>query len=1011
MSAPTPTAEQRRVIEHPLSPLLVVAGAGTGKTFAMSRRILHLVETEGVAPHQILGLTFTNKAAANLEEQVRQQLGPDTDITVSTYHSFGASLVADHHIELGLAADTRVLNRAQAWMLLYSVFDTFAFDKRSTLRPGVLVNDALQLASRLADHLVDLDDLERDCNEIGTDGRWKPMRETAVKRSELCQVIRAYAERKRAEGFIDFADQIALAVSLVRDHPGVAAAVRDQYAVVLLDEYQDTNYAQRVLLQTIWPAGSPVTAVGDDMQSIYAFRGAHLANLLRFGEHFPPCVELPLETNRRSGPAVVELANRIQAQIPGAMDKTLRAEPDAPATTIECFVAADDHEEAHTIAAEIAARGGPWRDNAVLCRKRRIIPAIVDALEAAGVPVDEVGGGGLNTRPEIVDLVAWLEVLAERRASVAILRVLEGPRYRIGRSDLGALARHARAVEVASADAAEGRPEVVLADVVRAHAEVADLSAAGRSRLAAFEADRTMLDGLAARLPVLDLCEAVAQRTGLWAGSGPKGRENLLRFFELAADFAPVDGVSGLKSFVEYIALLEESEETLAEARTTDLDAVRVMTIHQAKGLEFPNVYLAGLAGGQGSGNSIFPDNRLTENPIGNSSALPYWLRADAEHFPDWRTVGRQDDIRDFLRDEQRCEEWRLLYVSCTRAMERLVCSTAQWYPGPAEPQGPSAFYEFVAAQTDIVTERFRHDPAEVDPAAAARERQRAAGRPLPPPVTDDPPDTVVGLVAVPPPPAVRRPPPATVSVTDLVSHARCPRQFFWSVVRPLPRRTSRAASIGTEVHRRIEARADGGLVVFEEFDDTDGTDEVNGRHEVDDPDAIRPGARHEAIVDGYLASFDRGPFTALDPVAVEAPFELQVGSVTVRGRIDAIYERDGRIELVDFKTGALPASGDPCHWTQVSVYAVAAARVLGHPAARLRSTFCRLQAGGDPLIESIDWDAESLDRFAVELDARCADIGAGDHPTRPGAWCGGCPFAGVCPDAWPTGGGVLSDS
>ncbi|MGI8793038.1 MAG: ATP-dependent helicase, partial [Acidimicrobiales bacterium] len=710
-----PTPEQRAAIEHPLSPLLIVAGAGTGKTFVMARRIQHLVQSGAVPGHQILGLTFTNKAAANLEAQVRKELTDDSDVTIGTYHSFGAGLVADHSLELGLAPHTRVLNAAQAWMLLFAVFDEFRFQRRSTYLPRLIVHEALQLASRTADHLVPLEALIADCEALAADGRWAKQKEAAAKRLELCQVIEAYAARKRAKGFVDFADQISLAVTLVQEHDNIAASIREQWPVVLLDEYQDTNYAQRVLLQTIWPDAPAMTSVGDDMQSIYAFRGAHLANLVDFKDHFPPCQEARLEINRRSGAAIVELANRIQAQVPGALPKTLRPMDGHPPAVIECFLAGDEAEEAETIASEIADRGAPWGANAVLCRKRRLIQPIVDALEAAGVPVDEVGGGGLASRPEIVDLVAWLEILAEPTASVALLRILQGPRYRVGVPDLAALARHARVLERAESDQPENeqreRRAVTLDRAVASFADAADLLPAARSRLAAFDRDFASLAETAAGLPVVDLCDAIAQRTGLWRMVDDKGRENLLRFLDLASNFAPVDGEPGLVAFVEYLRLLDETEEAIPEARTTDADAVRVMTIHQAKGLEFDTVYVVGLAGAKGSRSKIFPDTRTPDNPVTNGSALPQWLRPDGDDLPDWRTVKRMTDIADHLKARQANEEWRLLYVACTRAERRLVCSAAHWYAGPSEPQGPSMFYDFIAGQSDLVTERFRHDP------------------------------------------------------------------------------------------------------------------------------------------------------------------------------------------------------------------------------------------------------------------------------------------------------------
>ncbi|MDQ4091700.1 MAG: ATP-dependent helicase, partial [Actinomycetota bacterium] len=713
------TAEQVDAVRADASAQLLVAGAGTGKTTVMARRILHLVESGEVRPDQILGLTFTNKAAAHLKAKVRDELGPDADVTVGTYHSFGASVVADHALELDLHPDTRILNRAQAWQLLYGVFDEFRFQRRKTMQPQGLLDYALTLASRCADHLVPIEEVAADCEGIIAGDASQKIRDTAVMRLELCQVVEAYGRRKRERHLLDFGDQIALAVRLLTDRPELAAALRDQHPVVLLDEYQDTNYAQRRLLQLIYPPGSWVTAVGDDMQSIYGFRGAHLANILNFRHHFPPVTVRPLQTSFRFGLRLVTLANRIQGQVGESLPKELSVPAGAPDTTIECFLAADDAEEAATIADDIAKRvvdGEPCGNTAVLCRKRRLIPSILAALEERRVPVEVIGASGLLDRPEVVDLVAWLQLLADAGATVALLRILEGPRYRISLRDLAAVSRHARAAEVGWVAALDDLDAVP------------DLSDTARRRLRGFVAERAALAAAVSRMPVLELAETIVERTGLWRASGELGRENLLRFLDLAEGFTPVDGDTGLRAFVEYLQLLDESDDDLAEAHLTDADAVKVMTIHQAKGLEFDVVYVPGLAG-KGS-SKIFPDGRSGENALTNGAALPWWLRED-DGIPAW-PGSTQRAIEDVIKRRRLDEEWRLLYVACTRAKRRLVCSAAHWYPGPSEPQGPSEFYGFIAGQTDLVAERFRHEPAEVDPDVAAKERQRAAARRYP---------------------------------------------------------------------------------------------------------------------------------------------------------------------------------------------------------------------------------------------------------------------------------------
>ena len=954
------TDEQLAAVTAPLTPsLLIVAGAGTGKTTVMIERIVHIVETAAARADEILALTFTNKAAAELKSRVRDRL-PDVDVTVGTYHGFAGRLIDEHKVELDLHPAVEVLNRAQAWQLLFTVFDEFRFERRATFRPDLIVNEALQLASRCADHLVALDDLDADCDDLIARAPSKGVRSAALGRRELSQVVRAYQRRKTERRLIDFDDQIRLAVALLREHPDVAARVRAQHPVVLLDEYQDTNYAQRVLLEQLYPAGSSVTAVGDDMQSIYGFRGAYLGNILRFEQHFPPAIALPLTENRRSGAAIVALANRIHAQVVEAREKVLHPLPGAPPALVECFLAADDVEEASTIAAEVAALGAPYAERAVLCRKRRLIPTIVEALEARAIPVDVVGGGGLLARPEVVDLVAWLELLSGADASVALVRILQGPRYRIGWRDLAAVARAAR------------RDGATL--VAAALAPPADVSPAAAERLHRFAQELREFSNAGARLPVAELIEAIATGTGLWGAAGARGQENLLRLLDVADRFAPVEGDRTIAAFVEYLRLLEDAEEELAEAHLSDSDAVRVMTIHQAKGLEFDHVWVPGLAGGKRS--KIFPDSRATGNPLTQTSALPWWLGANEENLPSWTQMATDSVAADLVRRRQLDEERRLLYVACTRARHHLVVSAAQWYPGPSEPQGPSEFYELVRSQGDLVTERFSHEPTTTNPALAAMVRRRAAAESPPAAV---PAQLSLGLDtddgAATPARAARRSAVA-LGVTSIVTYGQCPRRFYVSVVRPLPRVSSLAQRIGTDVHRWIEKRSIPAL-------------------ELDIPEPA--GGRPSPVVAGFRSSFLASPYAALQPEFTEAGFALAVDGHIVRGVSDAAYRRDGRFDVVDYKTGRQPHDGDGGAAVQLALYGIAAVDAWRVDPDELSTTYCYLRVDEPAILVTTHWSAALVERARGDLRALLGAIDSSHYDPTAGPWCGSCDFLSAC--------------
>ncbi len=1048
-------AQQRAAVNHPLTPLRIVAGAGSGKTEVMAQRVVALVEGGVVADHEILGLTFSNKAAANLRERIVRRLGPGNRVQVATYHGFGAQIVSEHSEALGFSGEPRLLDRARAFQLLLAEFDRIDLPNRKLGRPQGIVVEALALASSLADHLVSVDDLRADCLAIAGDPSVTPwVRRVARSRADLCLLLDAYATAKARLGLIDFGDQISLAVRAVGRDPSVATELRTRYRAVLLDEFQDTNVAQRELLKLIWVNGfsagtSPLTAVGDDLQSIYGFRGAHVDNLIHFDRHVPGTTSLDLETNYRSGSRIVALANHVQANIAVALPKVLTSPPSASEAAIESFVAADDRREAEGIAERIGRVGAPWREIAVLCRKRRLIEPIAAALTNAGIPVEIVGLGGLLARPEIVDTVAWLRVLvapeADPGANVALLRLLTGPTYRIGLRDLAALSRADRAqrrldfdaalAAVAASDNADDPlqplpspidPGLDLRRVLNGR-HIPDLSADAWSRIAAFRSTYAGLLLVATRRSLVDVTEAVIEAAGLWSVVDTVGHENLLRFSDLVHRFEPLDGPTTVMSFLEYLGLVELSEDDPAEATAVALDAVQIMTIHQAKGLEFDTVFVPGLAG---SGSSrIFPDKRATSNGATVAAALPHWLRLDNDGFTSVpHSRAEEDRLKAHVTKQQTFEELRLLYVAVTRARHRLVVSAAHWYSGPLKPQGLSEFYALLGERPDLVVETERAEPSEENPELVARRQRQAAAR------TQTKTGSTPAAVARPRgrtgatdrapmvplfdlrPPATTAPPagPPVVSATGIVTYAQCAQRFEWTFIRHLPRRASPAAEFGTAVHRWIEAQSNGQL--------TFGFDEYIEIADAAEAEAAEPSPekRSTDIADDRWSrsrrAFLSSPFAALGPIRVEAPFALVVGPAiesgpnqqhhgVVRGRIDAVYERDGKTEIVDFKTGARPDPADRSAGVQLDLYALVAVDLWGIAPADLRTSFCYLAPAGTDRAEitSTDWTDERVDRVRAELDQRLASITAGQFSPHGGAWCRSCDFASFCPGAVPS--------
>ncbi|MGW6006873.1 UvrD-helicase domain-containing protein [Oerskovia enterophila] len=498
LGRPRPTDEQVAVIEAPLAPLLVVAGAGSGKTETMAARVVWLIANGWVAKEAVLGLTFTRKAAGELAERVQSRLlqldralGNDGAAlsmldrpAISTYNSYAASLVGDHALRIGIEPGARLLSEASQWQLAAEVVESWAGDLQTEAAFSTVVGAVLSLSGALSEHLLSPDEARAGITGIVDSilatplgGRRtehyaevKRLLGSLGERHRLLDVVEAYQERKRTSDSLDFGDQVAIAARLARTVPAVGAGERARYGVVLLDEYQDTSYAQVELLCALF-GGHPVTAVGDPNQSIYGWRGASASGLARFPERFratgPGSTGAPadvqyLSTSWRNDRAVLAAANVTAAPLREGATRVpvpqLDERPGAGRGVVTGVYAATLEEEAAAVADFVAER---WRPRtrrqervtaAVLCRARSQFLAMEVALRAKGLPVEVVGLGGLLSTPEVVDLVALLEVAHDPSRGDSLMRILTGPRLNLGAADLHALSSWA--ADLARRDAA-----------------------------------------------------------------------------------------------------------------------------------------------------------------------------------------------------------------------------------------------------------------------------------------------------------------------------------------------------------------------------------------------------------------------------------------------------------------------------------------------------------------------------------------------------------------------------
>jgi DNA helicase-2/ATP-dependent DNA helicase PcrA len=1057
--------EQQAIVDYPLRPLRVSAGAGTGKTTTVSYRMARLVAEEGIQPEQILGLTFTNKAAQELSQKIRQVLAetgrpdPLRDVQVNTYHGFCSQIVTEFGALLSIERNLAIIGPAQTRQLVKMVI-------RETPLPGLdntdlfyLPGTIIRLASALADHLRDPDlisegmlrprlpDLVRSdfVRKKDFDG-YQRLVTTSQKREGMVEAVRRYQDHKRRLGVVDYGDLISQAHQILHTEPEIARHIGARYRAVVADEYQDTNAAQRVILQKLFGEGFPLTVVGDSDQTLYEWRGASLQNFADFPRHFPrgsgrPSETLPLTLNRRSGRRIIRFANRIKQEI-GSATKDLQALPAAKASSITATWHSTFNEEAVWIAEQLRERhkaGRKWREMAVLFRKTKDIMGVYRQLVAHDIPVDVANLGGLLSTPEVVEIHSWLKVIGRFDDREAAARLLGGTRYRLGLGDIRHLSRFAYRPR-------DGKPRALLdgLDDKRFWENLPDHLTDSYRR---FDREYRHLLSFCQANAADEACRIIMQRTRAWAdvesmsdSARLSARLNLYSFLDLAKNWMPLEGHSTIAGFLDYLdALLEEPAEEVDTARLSDEDAVALLTVHKAKGLEWPVVFIPAIYNGN------FPSRVVNgyDNPFRKAETVPWDWRIDPpDHVPITTRVDAES-LTAFLKDrddEARrahfSQEWRIAYVAATRAKEELLLSGAHWYGHPeptVKPQLPHQSEFFKAAWVTTL----KSPPS--DPDRALEEMFPSPDRPetfavpvqaasSPDPLFGeggwpagihrglDDPQTLADIARqsgfeeeyqqaledyqgmlfhLPDPSPDDRPVTVTTSATDLVSYAQCPKKYYWTRVEPLPRRYSYLTRRGTRIHRQIELHHQDKVSLLEPEDSESAVIDLTG----DDRPVDSPTAK------GPFQVFLDSRFSKMEARWLEKAFTLRLGDkFWVRGRIDAVYQKGpDSWEVVDFKSGRPPAD-DPhsARQAQMQVYGLAVKDIpeLGPAPSEVSVTIAYL--GGGRLRErpaSVPVDKAWLASARRRLEAMARSIIEEQWSPTPSMECKTCDFFHLCPE------------
>lgn len=1063
-----PTAEQRLVIEAPPVPSLVMAGAGSGKTQTMVQRIVWLVAAQGVHPTEILGLTFTRKAAGELRDRVQLALarlrseglvGGDEFATpeVSTYNSFANRVFSENALLIGQEPDARIVDEMTAFALMRNVVLASDDTRLSSLdlQLSAITNLALNVARAMRDNQLSA----AACNAFVAEFRRvgdlpgrgkantpsKPVVDAVATLNEL-PIFVALAERyqleKRKRGLIEFSDQVTFAAEICATTPAVVEELRIRHRFVILDEYQDTSVGQTRLLGTIF-GDHPVLAVGDPKQSIYGWRGASPGNMRRFHGDFrsrivPPAEEptFQLSISWRNDAKILDAANEVASRLPEVSDPgvtQLGKRPGAGDGQVSLSFPETLDEEADAVAAwmreRIVIEGERTPPSgAVLLRARKLLPLFSAALTRAGVPNRVIGLGGLLSAPEVVDLRCAMRVAHDSTAGNELIRLLVGAKFQFGLADVKAIHDVSRSlanrdvtmesladeVRASKRELATGDDEVPLQEALDFLAARIDAGkrGAGKKR----DEPDTWLTGLSVEalrriphvsnligelrrnvgLPITNFVDATISIMGLdlevTANPGNIARiGNLDAFAEAAAAFASAEPDAGLGAFLDWVEIAAGDDSLAPVQEQAEPGVVQLLSIHGSKGLEWDFVAVPRSVEGEMPSTS--------RDGLGwiRRGVIPYELLLDAHDRPElpWRGAETQKELADLMlelkeqiKERNDAEERRLAYVAYTRARHELLISGSYWSAIHKSARKVSAFVDELAAAgiIDVPPENtlesapaslaadsvaWPHRPfsqarlERVEELAAAVERARRDGA-LPAGSLEKRIDLllreraergVVGGIQL----------PARFAASKFKDLVTDPAEIAAQLRRPMPQKPFRQTRIGTMFHAWVEAHyaaptVGGDLLGMAELFGTEDS-ELSGLADASSADFTEL----ERLQDAFLDT----PWPHRTPILVEQTIEFRLGERTVVCKIDAVFEHNGRVEVVDWKTGRVP-SGESARWErqlQLALYTLAYSEHTGVPPEQIDAVLVYIREGEEIRVPEVTGRVE-LERLLAEAEA-----------------------------------------
>ncbi|HEX3099832.1 MAG TPA: ATP-dependent DNA helicase [Patescibacteria group bacterium] len=913
--------EQLQAVTHNTGPLLIVAGAGTGKTTVITRRIAYLIEQKMAQPEEILALTFTDKAAGEMEARVEEYLPLGSyDLWISTFHSFCERILKQHGIDMGLSNDYQLLDKTRQWVFLYRNFDKFKLDYYKPLgSPNKFIDALLDHFSKCKDELITPEDyldyaqnlqLSSGAVELAIAGGDDEDAVVEKKRvEELANAYHTYQKLLLDNAFLDFGDLIHYCIQLFKKRPNLLKYYQKQFKYLMIDEFQDTNVAQYELIKLLAGTEQNVVVVGDDDQSIYKFRGASVSNILKLKDDYKNLQDITLVDNYRSNQEILDLAyNFIQANNPNRLETQLKINKrlkghNSDKSHIQVIEGKDLSEELNLVinkALELKEQfpDSTWNDFAILTRANSAAAEIIPLLEAKLVPFSFVANRGLYRKPLIADLINYLKLLDNYHESSALYRVLNFPKFRLDPIDIAHLTQFTNRKTISLYEAMHNAEALALLTADAQEKIKSLLNLLGEH--SAMTTEKSAVELFVQLISDLEIDILLTEDTL----ENAQNRELLEQFYKKIEAYSQEEENRTMRGFLDYLKLeLEAGEEgALKFDPNSGPESLKVMTVHSSKGLEFKFVFIINMV-----------DQRFPTRAKRDAIELPAPL------------------IKDILPegDFHLQEERRLFYVAMTRAKTHLYVSWGKDYGG-AKMKKPSLFL----SETNLV-------PTET--------AQKATGK-----VVFDRPASSKGKNRK----TVYKELPTNFSFSQISQFLNCPLDYKYRYYLRLPMPGNHHLSFGSTIHTVLQkymeaymqklAAPQQDLFTKEavvEFPPEQLLFDLYEKEWIDDwyKDKTQKEEYRKRGLQILKSFYAQTLETKPVPILIEQPFTLKLGDegqYQFNGKIDRADRPVGQegLQIIDYKTSEkVPKKTDGNDVDQLRIYQWSCEEFFHKPVAELK--------------------------------------------------------------------------